>query len=62
MYMEDVYEEKIIRELSKKYSKKEKLFYVMLKNVKNNGYTLEQFKKIIDEFYLENNTTNPIDK
>lgn len=51
--MEEVYEEKTIRELSEKYGKKEKVFNIMLKEMKNNGYTAEQFKELIGEFYFK---------
>lgn len=46
-------EEKIIKELSVKYNKKEMLLKEMLNNAKKLNYNIMQFENLIEEFYIK---------
>ena len=46
--------EEVVEELSKKYNRKEKLIYILLKETMNKGYTILESRSIIDEFYKIN--------
>ena len=51
--MEECMEEKIIKELSVKYNKKEMLLKEMLNNAKKLNYNIMQFENLIEEFYIK---------
>ena len=43
----------IVKELSKKYNKKEKLLLEMVKECKKFGYSIEEIDSVIKEFYYK---------
>lgn len=45
-------ENEIIGELSKKYNKKEKVIQIMYEKSKEVKYSIEEFEKILKQFYL----------
>lgn len=49
--MEEVYEKMLIKELSVKYNKKEKVLKIMMDKLRKMGYDINQFSEIANEFY-----------
>lgn len=47
----NIVENEVIRELSEKYHKKEKLMRIMVEKCKKVGYNIQESKQIIMEFY-----------
>lgn len=48
----DVVENEIIKELSKKYNKNEKVIQFMVKKCMDLNYNINEGKKIIEEFWM----------
>ena len=44
-------EKKILKELSKKYARKEEILQIMFAECKKMGYNIEDFKNLLQEFY-----------
>lgn len=49
--MKDVVENEVIKELSEKYHKKEKLIRIMVEKCKSLGYNIQEAKGMIENFY-----------
>lgn len=55
MEVKDVVENEVIKELSKKCSRKGKVIKIMLERCRNVGYNIQESKQSILEFYKNNN-------
>lgn len=49
--MEVVVENEVIRELSEKYGKNEKIIKTMVEKCKGLGYNIQETKESVEEFY-----------
>lgn len=56
MYMKD----KIIKNLSKKYNKKENVLLIMINEAEKEKYSFIQSIELINEFYIINNTCKKV--
>lgn len=56
MYMRD----KVIKNLSKKYNKKENILLIMIKEAEKEKYSFIQSIELINEFYIINNTCKKV--
>lgn len=48
----DVVENEIIKELSKKYNKNEKVIQIMVKKCMDLNYNINEGKRVIEEFWM----------
>ena len=49
----DIILKAIVKELSKKYNKKEQMIQIMLEKCKNSNYNIKESKEIIEDFFKE---------